>query len=174
MARSPECRPPPPSAVGSQSPGAANLAAKVVANGEILIPQPQAVGTVTASQGHSIDAQKQRGGQKLVGQIEGFTDLAGPIDFASDRAGDPNRQQKITVFARPYRYQGQKPSHYQGIGGSGEFIERELLQVTWKVVSSGFHFQNLSVDDLAFLYDNTLVPRERAARSLARTALPSG
>jgi hypothetical protein len=82
--------------------------------------------------------------------------------------------QKITVFARPYRYQGQKPSHYQGIGGSGEFIERELLQVTWKVVSSGFHFQNLSVDDLAFLYENTLVPRERAARSLARTALPSG
>lgn len=34
---------------------------------------------------------------------------------------------------------------------------REVAAVAWQEISSAFHFQNLSVDDLAFVYENTFV-----------------
>ena len=34
---------------------------------------------------------------------------------------------------------------------------REISALAWKVISSAFHFQNLSVDDLAFIYENTFI-----------------
>ena len=39
---------------------------------------------------------------------------------------------------------------------------RELLDLAWKIISTAFHFQNLSVDDLAFIYENTFItPKTR-------------
>ncbi len=34
---------------------------------------------------------------------------------------------------------------------------REILSLAWELISSAFHFQNLSVDDLAFIYENTFI-----------------
>lgn len=38
--------------------------------------------------------------------------------------------------------------------------DKRTLQATWKFISHGLHFQNLSVDDLAFVYENTLITPE--------------
>lgn len=39
---------------------------------------------------------------------------------------------------------------------------REILDLAWNIVSTAFHFQNLSVDDLAFIYENTFItPKTR-------------
>lgn len=42
----------------------------------------------------------------------------------------------------------------------GNMRRREILDQAWEQVSSAFHFQNLSVDDLAFIYENTLITEE--------------
>ena len=34
---------------------------------------------------------------------------------------------------------------------------REVAEIAWGEISSAFHFQNLSVDDLAFIYENTFI-----------------
>lgn len=34
---------------------------------------------------------------------------------------------------------------------------REVAEIAWETISSAFHFQNLSVDDLAFIYENTFI-----------------
>ncbi len=34
---------------------------------------------------------------------------------------------------------------------------REVAEIAWREISSAFHFQNLSVDDLAFIYENTFI-----------------
>ncbi|MCI0489753.1 MAG: SAM-dependent methyltransferase [Blastocatellia bacterium] len=38
--------------------------------------------------------------------------------------------------------------------------KRGIADHTWSLISSAFHFQNLSVDDLAFIYENTLITKE--------------
>lgn len=38
--------------------------------------------------------------------------------------------------------------------------ERVIVDRAWELISSAFHFQNLSVDDLAFIYENTLITKE--------------
>lgn len=48
---------------------------------------------------------------------------------------------------------------------SGEILpgarhREDVFNVAWKVISNAFHFQNLSVDDLAYSYENTLVTAE--------------
>lgn len=37
---------------------------------------------------------------------------------------------------------------------------QETLNIAWNSIRSSFHFQNLSVDDLAFVYENTLISPE--------------
>lgn len=37
---------------------------------------------------------------------------------------------------------------------------RRVLEVAWKEISSAFHFQNISVDDLAFVYESSLITEE--------------
>jgi len=37
---------------------------------------------------------------------------------------------------------------------------QETLEIAWNSIRSSFHFQNLSVDDLAFVYENTLISPE--------------
>lgn len=38
--------------------------------------------------------------------------------------------------------------------------DQRTLQTAWDFISKSLHFQNLSVDDLAFVYENTLITRE--------------
>jgi type I restriction-modification system DNA methylase subunit len=43
---------------------------------------------------------------------------------------------------------------------SSRISNPEVLGVAWHEILSAFHFQNLSVDDLAFIYENTLITDE--------------
>ncbi len=38
--------------------------------------------------------------------------------------------------------------------------DKQTLEIAWNSIRSSFHFQNLSVDDLAFVYENTLISPE--------------
>ncbi len=58
----------------------------------------------------------------------------------------------------------QAVEEYYHIGSESLLSENarrpEMLSVAWGQISSSFHFQNLSVDDLAFIYENTLITPE--------------
>lgn len=49
--------------------------------------------------------------------------------------------------------------------------DREIQQAAWNIIRRGFHFQNLSVEALAYVYENTLVT-ERSRRVLDTHATP--
>jgi hypothetical protein len=43
-------------------------------------------------------------------------------------------------------------------------LRKEFLEKAWQSISHAFHFQNLSVDDLAFVYENTLISEKTRAQ----------
>ncbi len=38
---------------------------------------------------------------------------------------------------------------------------REIIETAWNIILNAFHFEHLSVDDLAFIYENTLITPEK-------------
>ncbi len=50
---------------------------------------------------------------------------------------------------------------------------REILNLAWNAISSAFHFQNLSVDDLAFIYENTFITEKTRKKFGTHSTPPS-
>ncbi len=50
---------------------------------------------------------------------------------------------------------------------------REILDLAWNIISTAFHFQNLSVDDLAFIYENTFITPQTRKKFGTHSTPPS-
>lgn len=54
-----------------------------------------------------------------------------------------------------------------------EYLDRRVLERAWQSVSQSLHFQNLSVPDLAFVYESSFI-NEKTRRELGVHSTPSG
>jgi hypothetical protein len=67
--------------------------------------------------------------------------------------GEKNANEILKVVENYYNSDGSQIASVQ-------VKNQQTLDIAWNSIKSSFHFQNLSVDDLAFVYENTLISPE--------------
>ena len=84
-----------------------------------------------------------------------FRFLAAKIFNDRNHPGDWSSPEANVIIDRVHQFYGFSPTETQQI-----LDEPNTQQVVWDRFRSTFNFQNLSVEDLAFIYENTLIRKE--------------
>jgi hypothetical protein len=95
-----------------------------------------------------------------------FRFVAAKVLRDREEPGDWNSDDPFTVLRAMEEYYGTGTKELPATN----VTTPQTIEVAWKRISSAFHFQHLSVDDLAFVYENTLVdPLKRKAYGIHST-----